>query len=162
MKRSAIAFLLLASYLFILLGPYSDVSGLRFVLGMSVLGLICGLNMVNALMTPRRGDGALVFLFWNVMLKLCFVPLYGICFIMVAQSGVLIKSLTTLVFMAGLMLILTTSSYGWRGLWVAKQTNLVSRDFALFHAVLQMIYVVDVLSAVYCYWRVRHEEKQQK
>lgn len=161
MRRSAIVFLLLAPYIFIFFDLYIDVSSVSFVVSLSVLGLICGLNMVNSLTSPRRGAHAKTYLFWNMVLKLSFVPLYMLCCHILVRSDVALLSATILlfVFLGGYILILTTSSYGWRGLWVAYQSGMINRNFMVFHAFVHGLYFFDVFSAVYCYWRICRAEK---
>lgn len=163
MKRIAIYILLIAPYVFVSGGERTDVSSFSFLFILSAFGLICGLNMVNALTTPRRGAQAKTYLFWCMVLKLCMMPLYGICCTLIVRSDVAVQSLSIIMFslLGGLILILTTSSYGWRGLWVAQQNGLVSRRFAFTHAIIQMFYIVDVLSAVYCYFHIRHLETER-
>lgn len=163
MKRLTIYVLLIAPYVFVSGGAQTDVSSFSFLFTISAFGLVCGLNMVNALTTPRRGARAKTYLFWCMVLKLCMIPLYGICGHLIMQSEVVVQSVSIIMFslLGGLILILTTSSYGWRGLWVAQQQGLVSRRFAFSHAIIQMFYIVDVLSAVYCYVHIRHLEAEQ-
>lgn len=162
MNKTAIYLLFLAPYVFVVSGVYHDMEDILFMIVLSVLGLICGLNMVNALTSPRRGAGPEAYLFWCMLLKLSFMPIYGICVHLVVNSSVATQSIPIIMFslLSGLILILTTTSYGWRGLWVAQQRGLVSRRFALGHALIQMCYVLDVPSAVYCYFHIRHLEKE--
>ena len=54
MKRLAIYVLLIAPYVFVSGGAQTDVSSFSFLFTISALGLVCGLNMVNALTTPHR------------------------------------------------------------------------------------------------------------
>lgn len=160
MKRLAIYILLIAPYVFVSGGARTDMSSFSFMFTLSAFGLVCGLNMVNALTTPRHGARAKTYLFWCMLLKLCMMPLYGICVHLIMQSEVAVQSVSIIMFslLGGLILILTTSSYGWRGLWVAQQQGLVSRHFAFAHAIIQMFYIVDVVSAVYCYFHIRRAE----
>lgn len=164
MKRIAIYILLIAPYVFARSGVRADVGDFSFLFELSIFGLICGLNMVNALTTPRRGARAKTYLFWCMVLKLCMMPLYGICGYLIIKSDVAVQSVSIIMFslLGGLILILTTSSYGWRGLWVAQQNGLVSHRFVFTHAIIQMCYVLDVLSAVYCYFHIRDIEEASR
>lgn len=157
MKRFAIYMLLIAPYVLAGSSVNAEEDNFSFVVMLCVFALVCGLNMVNALTSPCHEERSLTYLFWCMVLKLCMVPLYGISVYLLIQSDVATQSVSIVMFSfaVGLILILTTTSYGWRGLWVAKQEGLINRQFLRVHACLQMCYIFDVLSAMYCYFHIR-------
>lgn len=162
MKRLAIYILLIAPYVLVGSSVCAEENDFSFVMMLCVFALVCGLNMVNALTSPRHEERSLTYLFWCMVLKLCMVPLYGISVCLLMQSDVAAQSVSIIMFSfaVGLILILTTTAYGWRGLWVAKQEGLINRNFLRVHACLQMCYIFDVLSAMYCYFHIRRMQQE--
>lgn len=72
MKRVPMILLLIAPYAIVFL---CDQTGLDFSIGFGIYGALLAFNMVYAFLLPRLGLSGKQILFWNLLLKLCHIPL---------------------------------------------------------------------------------------
>lgn len=103
--------------------------------------------------------------FWCMALKLCHIPFYlgvfavGVLLLLsavVPALTLLAPAAVTLLFLADLLLLLTTSSCGLCALTQAARKGLVPARYAFKHGLLHLFFVTDVVSAVLVYRRLRH------
>ena len=72
MKKVPMILLLIAPYAIVFL---CDQTGLDFSIGLWIYGALLAFNMVYAFLLPRLGFRVKQILFWNLLLKLCHIPL---------------------------------------------------------------------------------------
>lgn len=155
MKKIPIILLLIAPYIFIGacfaegLGPAAGVIGL-------VLWLFVLLpNMVYAFILPKLKFRGEQLLFWNMLLKLCNIPIYLMVFLVVLLLHVLILPLIPILVLFDYLLLLPSTMYGISGIVRCCKEGRLSSKAAVVNIVLQFMFCFDVFSAVYCYIRAR-------
>ena len=149
--------LLIAPY--VLIGSYllewpittDSISDIGFVLFVTVLLL----NMIYAFMLPRLGFEGKQILFWNMLLKLCNIPVFLLVFLIVLLTHVLILPLIPILFLFDYFLLLPSTMYGISGMLSCYKSRKLSLTTLIVNSVAQFIFCVDVFSAVYCYIKVR-------
>lgn len=161
MKKMPMMLLLIAPYALIvscfLEQPIitDGISGVGFVLFAAVLLL----NMIYAFMLPHLGFEGKQILFWNMLLKLCNIPVFLLVFLIVLLTHVLILPLIPLLFLFDYFLLLPSTMYGISGMLSCYRSRNLSLTTLIVNAVAQFIFCVDVLSAVYCYMKVRRSSQ---
>ena len=154
-KRIPMLLLLIAPYGFLgscLLQTTEDTGGsLLPVLALFGVVLLC--NMVYAFLLPRLGFDGRRILFWNLLLKLCNIPVYLFVFAVALVTNVLI---IPMLFLFDYALLLASTMYGISGLLCCCREGKVSRKTLAIHCVAQCLFCVDVFSAVYCYIKTRN------
>lgn len=130
-------------------GTLSDIFGLvPFIIeGIVVLGC-----MIYAFFLPRLGYGGQQIMLWNMVLKLCNVPIFLMLF---AMGGIAYLLLSTevglLVLGIGYLLLLSSSMYGVSGLICSYKAGLISRKKFIVHIISHFLFFIDVLSSTYCF-----------
>lgn len=118
-------------------------------------------NMLYAFLLPRMGYTERQLFFWNMLLKICNIPIYCLVFLMgvVMTAFVLpILYLPILVFF-DYSLLLPSTMYGISGLWRAYQERMISRNVLIIHVIMQFMFCLDVCSSVYLYVSMRKAKK---
>ncbi len=164
MKKIPMIVLLLAPYLFLLaflLICYTEggftakaLNGIAGIyLGMLVFVLIP--NMAYAWILEKRGYGLRKLLFWNLLLKLCYIPVYLLVFAVGIFLGLMIVGMMLIPFLVifDYSLLLSSSMYGISGIWGLAGAGKFSAAGAVLLSVCQLMFVADVVCAVYLYCR---------
>jgi len=112
------------------------------------------LNMVYAFILPRLGFDGKQILFWNMLLKLCNIPVFLLVFLIVLLTHVLILPLLPFLLLFDYFLLLSTTMYGISGLRSCYKSGNISLTTLIVHTIAQFLFCVDVFSAVYCYMKV--------
>ncbi len=112
--------------------------------------------MVYAFLLPRLGFDGRRILFWNLLLKLCNIPVYLFVFAVALVTNVLIIPMLPFLFLFDYALLLASTMYGISGLLCCCREGKVSRKTLVIHSVAQCFFCVDVFSAVYCYIKTRN------
>lgn len=98
---------------------------------------------------------------WDFIIKLAHIPVYVVVFLLcmlfviaIAVPAVLMMVLmiVPMMFLFDLIMMLTSSCYGFRALRKAKQEGLVDKKWARLHTILHWFFVTDVISA-FLVWR---------
>lgn len=126
-------------------------------------GLILIFNMAYAFLLPKLGFDGRGILFWNLLLKLCNIPVV-LCIMLFALMMTLIggKNLGNdvaimfkIVFCVCYVLQLSTSVFGLSGLlWYRKQ-GLLSVKSVISRTLVQLIPLIGIWGSVYCYISLR-------
>ena len=111
---------------------------------------------VYAFLLPRLGFDGRRILFWNLLLKLCNIPVYLFVFAVALVTNVLIIPMLPFLFLFDYALLLASTMYGISGLLCCCREGKVSRKTLVIHSVAQCFFCVDVFSAVYCYIKTRN------
>lgn len=157
-KRIPMLLLLLAPYVFLgscLLQTTEDTGGGLLVV-LALFGVVLLGNMVYAFLLPRLGYDGRRILFWNLLLKLCNIPVYLFVFAVALVTNVLIIPMLPFLFLFDYALLLASTMYGISGLLCCCREDKASRKTLVIHSVAQCLFCVDVFSAVYCYIKTRN------
>lgn len=156
MKKVPMILLLVAPYGILCL---CSLTNLDLTVGLYIYGAILLLNMVYAFLLPRFGFHGKQILFWNLVLKLCNIPLV-LLILVVALVTMLIggdrmddilPSMILIVFLCCYVLQLSSGVFGLSGfLWFRKHGTL-SNGAVIVATVGQLIPCVDILGAILCY-----------
>lgn len=155
MKRMPMVLMVAAPYG--LLGLYLTGNGELLSVGMIVFGVVMLCGAIYAFFLPRLGFSGQQILFWNMLLKICNIPVFLLIFAVALLLFVVIIPLIPLLFLFDLFLLLATSMYGLRGILQSSREKKLSKAEAVVNLVLQFIFCADVFSAVYCYLRSRKD-----
>lgn len=158
MKKLPMILMLSMPYLmigFLLSASTWNVSNVTVVLdGMS---LVIPLGALYAFFLPKLGFQGKDILFWCMLLKLCYIPVYCLNFMLALGTFVMLPAIPLLIFLLDCFLLLCTSMYGVRGLITCRKEGRLSKKALILHLILQFLFCVDVCSAIYCYRRVRKQ-----
>lgn len=129
--------------------------------GLVVCGAILAFNMVYAFWLPKLGFSGKQILFWNLLLKLCQVPLVSLILlfvlVMAMVGGEGIGSVVIVALLACWLIQLSSSMFGISGfLWCHKYGTL-SKAGVVASSVAQLIPCVDVIGSILCYIMFRKE-----
>lgn len=161
--------LLFMPYLFVVI-----FGGMLFLYGLSnmVLGIALGMygiicliiflpNMIYAFILPKKGYTAKQILFWDMVLKICNIPIY----ITVFLNGLLL-AITPMGFLLifilvifDYILLLPSTMYGISGLIQARKKDFISKQKFIVHVIFHFMFCLDVISAVISYCSVRNEKE---
>ena len=166
MKKVPMIILLLAPYvfLFICIGICMAEKGFTAdaieMIGWTFLGmflLILFPNMIYAFILKRFGYGHRKLFFWNMLLKLCNIPIYVLVFAVGAFASAMILGIMLLPFLVifDYSLLLPSSMYGVSGLRSLSKTGKASKAGIVINGICQFLFVFDVISAAYLYIRFR-------
>ena len=133
--------------------------------GLVICGAILVFNMVYAFWLPKLGFSGKQILFWNLLLKLCQVPLISLILlftlVMAMVGGEGIGAVIIAALLACWLLQLSSAMFGISGfLWCHKYGTL-SKVGMIASAVAQLIPCVDVIGSVLCYIMFRKEGQPQ-
>lgn len=151
MKKIPMFLLLIAPYALIVSIVTESISSTAFIL--FIIALL--LNMVYAFLLPRLGFKGEEILFWNMLLKLCHIPVFLLVFLIVLLTHVLIVPLIPFLILFDYFLLLSSTMYGICGMLSSYKCGKISLTTLIVNTIAQLIFCVDVFSAVYCYIKVR-------
>ncbi len=130
-------------------------------------GVILIFNVVYAFMLPKLGFDGRRILFWNLLLKLCNIPVV-LCIMVFALLMTLVggKNLGSdvavmfkLIFCICYVLQISTSIFGLSGLlWYRKQ-GLLSVKSVISRTLVQLIPLIGIWGSVCCYFSLRQKKR---
>lgn len=161
--------LLLVPYLFVAIFGmmlfYEGFSNTVLGIALGIYGIICLTiflpNMPYAFILPKKGYTAKRILFWDMILKICNIPIYIIVFLnglMLAITPMGFLFIFVLVIF-DYILLLPSTMYGVSGLIQAYKKDLVTKQRFIIHAILHFMFCLDVVSAVISYYSVKNEKE---
>ena len=156
----------------LLIAPYAiyflcDHVNMDFSIGLYIYGAILILNMVYAFLLPKLQFNGKQLLFWNLLIKLCHIPLVVIILLAVMITSLIggeamrdaVSSVVLIAFVSCYMLQLSSAMFGISGfLWLRKNNKMTSKDVAFFTAA-QLIPIIDIAAAVVCYFMFRKQRQ---
>lgn len=167
MKKIPIILLLIAPYAILFL---CDQTGLDFSIGLWIYGALLAFNMVYAFLLPRLGFSCKQILFWNLLLKLCHIPLILLIFVftlvmlMVGGEGIRDEapSMVLIALLLCYLIQVSSAMFGISGYrWCRKYGTLPTAG-VIASSVAQLIPCVDVIGSILCYIMFRREGQSIK
>lgn len=166
MKKAPMIILLLAPYIFLLIcigicvGENGFTADAIEKTGWAFLGMFLVIllpNMIYAFVLKRVGYRYQELFFWNMLIKLCNIPIYVLMFAVgiFAVSMILGIMLVPFLVIFDYLLLLPSSMYGISGLRDLSKAGKSSKAEIVINGICQFLFVFDVVSAVYLYIRFR-------
>ncbi len=125
------------------------------------------LNIIHA-WTYKSEDSYKNLAFWNMLIKLVYIPFYIIIFIIEMCLLVSIffvgagRDYASELVVCALYLMVVPSMYGVSAVVQARKRGLVSTTYAVVHSILHFILVADLISAVILYAKLEKVYRTQK
>lgn len=121
-------------------------------------------NMIYAFILLIRREAASVLLFWDMLLKLCNIPIYIVLFlvgfpIFFFPAGFIISFFIAVI---DYILLLPSTMYGVCGIIQARRENKITTKSAVVNIILHFFFCTDVFSAVIMYCKVKQKSKKLK
>lgn len=118
-------------------------------------------NMIYAFVLLIRREAASVLLFWDMLLKLCNIPIYIVLFsfgstMAIFPGGIVISFLIAVI---DYILLLPSTIYGVCGLLQARRENKITTKAAVVNIVIHFFFCTDVFSAIVMYCKVKRKNK---
>ncbi|SMC72353.1 hypothetical protein [Papillibacter cinnamivorans] len=140
------------------IGLTGDATGVLFYIYCGLFVFVYIPNSIYAFLRARRGERSSVLLFWNMLIKLLFVPIYIGVFllsILVGAAGPFALAFWAVFLIYDYMMLLTTSMYGLAGIRRARREGIITRKAAVVHSILHFFFCADVISSVLIYLKVK-------
>lgn len=124
------------------------------------------LNIIHA-WTYKSEDSYKNLAFWNMLIKLVYIPFYIIIFIMEMCLLVSIffagigRDFASELIVFGLYLMIVPSMYGVSAVVQARKRGLVSTAYAVVHSILHFVLVADMISAIVLYAKMEKIHRNQ-
>lgn len=101
-------------------------------------------------------------LFWDMIIKLCYIPIYVLVFVMGAVLMIVPKGLIFVLFLMifDYLLLLPSTMYGVSGLMKASKEGKISRGIAVIGIILHFFFCTDVICAAVMYFIVKGRDKK--
>ena len=154
----------------LLIAPYAilflcDQAGLDFSIGLWIYGALLLFNMVYAFLLPRLGFRVKQLLFWNLLLKLCNIPLILLIFVvtlvMMMAGGEGIRdeaaSMVLIAWLSCCLIQLSSGMFGISGFRRCRKYGTLSKAGMIASSIAQFIPCVDVIGSILCYIMFRKE-----
>ena len=129
--------------------------------GLVICGVILAFNMVYAFWMPKLGFNGKQILFWNLLLKLCQLPLILLILlfvlVMAMVGGEGIGSVVIVALLACWLIQLSSAMFGISGFRWCHQYGTLSKAGMIASSVAQLIPCVDVIGSILCYIMFRKE-----
>lgn len=167
MKKVPMILLLIAPYAILFL---CDQTGLDFSIGLWIYSALLAFNMVYAFLLPRLGFKAKQLLFWNLLLKLCHIPLILLILLvtlitsLVGGEGIRDEASSMVLIALQLCYLIQVSSaiFGISGFWWCRKYGTLSKVGVIASSIAQFIPCVDVIGSILCYIMFRKEGQSIK
>jgi thiamine transporter ThiT len=125
--------------------------------------------MIYAFVLAKNREKSTVLLFWDMLLKLCNIPIYLLIFFIGtfigASSGLVVTILPfslAIVFILMIfdyLLLLPSSMYGVSGLIQARREGHITTVALVVNCILHFLFCLDVISAIIMFCVVRLKSK---
>ena len=129
--------------------------------GLVICGVILAFNMVYAFWMPKLGFNGKQILFWNLLLKLCQLPLILLILlfvlVMAMVGGEGIGSVVIVALLACWLIQLSSAMFGISGFRWFHQYGTLSKAGMIASSVVQLIPCVEVIGSILCYIMFRKE-----
>ena len=155
MKKIPTILLMLAPYAFIAVFLNFGLTKYVLLLWPILWLVICLPNMVYAFLLPRLGSTPRQLLFWNMVLKLCNIPVFVGVFLVALLLNIMVIPLLPFLVLFDYSLLLPSSMYGISGIWQNYRKGKFSLAETAVNIILLFFFCADVISAIYCYVRGR-------
>ncbi|HPE15403.1 MAG TPA: hypothetical protein PK597_00445 [Oscillospiraceae bacterium] len=119
-------------------------------------------NTAYAFLLAARGESGTALLLWDMILKLCTIPIYAL--VLLAGLALSIHGIIVLLpFFVGFdyLMLLASSMYGLNGLLLAHREKKITTRAVVVNGILHFIFCLDVVSAVVSFCMVKRQDKKQ-
>ena len=162
MKKVPMILLLIAPYALVFL---CDQAGLDFSIGLWISGALLAFNMVYAFLLPRLGFRVKQILFWNLLLKLCHIPLILLILVftlvMMLTGGEGIRdeafSMVLIALLLCYLIQISSAMFGISGFRWCRKYGTLSKAGMIASSIAQFIPCIDVIGSILCYIMFRKE-----
>jgi len=162
MKKVPMILLLIAPYAIVFL---CDQTGLDLSIGLWIYGALLAFNMVYAFLLPGLGFKARQILFWNLLLKLCHIPLILLILvftlIMMLAGGAGIRdeaaSMVLMALLSCYLIQVSSAMFAISGFRWCRKYGTLSKAGVIASSIAQFIPCVDVIGSILCYIMFRNE-----
>ena len=162
MKKVTMILLLIAPYAIVFL---CDQTGLDFSIGLWTYGALLAFNMVYAFLLPRLGFRVKQILFWNLLLKLCHIPLillilvFTLVMMLTGGEGIRDEAFSMVLIALLLCYLIQVSSamFGISGFRWCRKYGTLSKAGMIASSIAQFIPCIDVIGSILCYIMFRKE-----
>lgn len=163
--------LLLSMYLYVLIailirkyfGPLAYETTKLFWIYCAFVVAVYIPNLVYPFILAKRGEKSTFLLFWDMLLKLCNIPVYALIFLAgvgLSIHGIGIFFLPFFIIFDYLLLI-PSSMYGVGGLLRACREGKITRKAAVMNGIAHFFFCLDVISAVVMFCLVKAKSRKQ-
>ena len=162
MKKSPMVFLLIAPYLLLMV---CSITGMDFSIGIYAYAALLIFNMIYAFRMPKQGFKGKQILFWNLLLKLCHIPLillilvFTLVMMMVGGEGIRDEatSMVLIAWLACCLIQLSSAMFGISGFRWCHKYGTLSKAGMIASSIAQFIPCVDLIGSILCYIMFRKE-----
>lgn len=162
MKKAPMIALLIVPYATLIICYQAN---LDITIGLCVYGALLLFNMVYAFLLPRLGFKVKQLLFWNLLLKLCHIPLillilvFTLVMMMVGGEGIRDEatSMVLIAWLACCLIQLSSAMFGISGFRWCHKYGTLSKAGMIASSIAQFIPCVDLIGSILCYIMFRKE-----
>lgn len=164
MKKRILPILLIISpYIYVSIFVFKLMKFAKFlpIISLLIVAAVFIPNIIYAFVIARHGESSTSLLFWDMLLKLCNVPIYIIVFIFGFIIALFPKGFIVTFFLVifDYILLIPSSMYGVSGLLQARREGKITTAAAVGNIVLHFLFCTDVISAVVMYCAVKKKAK---
>ena len=162
MKKIPMIALLIVPYATLIICYQAD---LDITIGLCIYGALLLFNIVYAFLLPGLGFTGKQLLFWNLLLKLCNIPLILLIFVvtlvMIVVGGDGIRdeasSMVLIALLSCCMIQLSSTMFGSSGFRWGRKYGMLSKTAVIASSIAQFIPCIDVIGSILCYIMFRKE-----
>ena len=149
-------------FFLLIIWPYVALAANLFLIRIALAAWLCALlgtllvTAMNVHCALRKRD-AFAAAHMGVLVKLIHIPAYALCLLMLPAIW-MAPPLLLLMLLTNLCMLLATSAYTLRGLYLAWRGGKLSSGWAIALAVSQCIFVLDVPGSIVAYCLLRKKK----
>jgi hypothetical protein len=120
-------------------------------------------NVIYAFVLVAHRENSDVLLFWDMLLKVCNIPIYIMVFIAGFFTGLLGPfsiPLMLLLVIFDYLILLPSTMYGVGGLIQARREGKIMKKTAIINSILHFFFFTDVISAIIIFYKQKVNKKQ--
>lgn len=143
----------------------SNTFDMSFAAVFAVYGIVVLANVIFLIYQTASGVSAQKLLFWNMLIKLCYIPVFFFTFLamLAGFATFLVGGIAMVIVMALIMLafFIPPCLYGLCGCIRAAKEGTLNKALAVVFAILHCIWCIDVIIAIVAYCMVRSSTKKR-
>lgn len=153
-------------------GPHiiDEAGSAAFELGFTAMFVVYAVvvlaNVIFLIYRTASGEDAQRLLFWDMFIKLCYIPFFLMMFMMILAgfATFLVGGIAMVVMAVGvdLLFLIPPSVYGLCGCIRAAKEKHMSGGLAVALAILHFLFCADVVAAIVAYCKVRSSNKKRQ
>lgn len=163
MKKNILPLLLIVApylYVFQLVNIKKSDADMDLWIYYGMCALVLVPNIIYPFLLKTWGVRSRNLFFWDVVIKVCHIPIYGIIFLVGTIFFLSIYGILFIFFLIvfDYLLLLPSTMYGINGLRQARREGWISWLTFIIHAICHFVFCLDVISATIMYFKVRRQE----